>query len=611
MAAFVASPLCAAAPCRSSCTPARVSSSAASSQLLPATPLSPQGRAPLAAEGRGGRAIAATAATVASVVCGSRRSAPGRGRAARARARRAQLRAVGPRDLDVGTTPVLLLGGFLGAGKTTLLKHWLERAEGKVGVIVNDVAAVNIDSELVKETKTSAGGKVETLQLQNGCACCSLGDEMMAGVAQMLQSTEGGQRFDYMVIELSGVAEPIKVQRMFEDNEGAESLSSCGLSKVVTLVDCSTFCENYMEYKVVLERTDLVDSGGNELELAGLKVVELLVEQVEAADVVVLNKTDVTSAADLMATAEVVSALNPEAVVMETSFGQVSISKVMSAQLSKTEEKGDEHGHAEGHSSSHCHDEGHASSDEHGEGHSCSSSSGEHAQGHSHSHDGKVCADANCTDSNCADSGHENGHSHQHSHGDSASAATWTTAQERFGITSFTYKARLPFSAERLAAALQRWPMAQESSIRAFFESDDLEPVIQGQTDSTPFARVIRSKGFCWINTSPSERMYWSHAGKSMLMDRSGVWWGCMSPEQLQWMKEVSPEDFETIQETWLDEWADRRQELVFIGQQMDEAAIRQLLDSCLLTPDELEEYRVAQESELRELQAMSGEVPN
>ncbi|CAK0878364.1 unnamed protein product [Prorocentrum cordatum] len=256
-----------------------------------------------------------------------------------------------------------------GTGKTTLLKHWLEKAEGRIGVIVNDVAAVNIDSKLVKEQKTSAAGKVETVELQNGCACCSLGDELVLAVSRMMRLADaGGSPFDYIIVELSGVAEPQRVEDMFKDPAMAGLLQGCQLSKVVTVVDSSTFCQNYMDYQVMLERPDLVDVGGNELELAGLKVVELLVEQIEAADAVVLNKTDLAAAGDLAATREVVSALR-DVPLFETSFGKLGLAEVVSAPAAAApaEAAGDFHGHGghahhavEGHA-----DGGHA----HGKGH--------------------------------------------------------------------------------------------------------------------------------------------------------------------------------------------------------------------------------------------------
>jgi len=452
--------------------------------------------------------------------------------------------------------PVVLLSGFLGTGKTTLLKHWLENAEGRIGIVVNDVAAVNIDSKLVQQQKYDSDGKIDAIQMANGCACCSLGDELLVTIWELLELATEGEPFSQIVVELSGVAEPARVRSIFEEAEktGSEMMDRMKLSKVVTLLDASTFCKEYMEFAQIQERDDLMD--GDVGEMADLQVVELLVEQTEAANVVVLNKTDLANPDQLDATRAVVSSLNKKADVMETSFGKIPLSSFF--QVVETQERSgqEEHGH-------HGHSHG---GDSHGHGHA-----------------------ADCHDANCTDESH--GHSHSHSN------SSVTTAQERFGITSFTYTARRPFSEDRFAKALQKWPVPKQDDLGMLLASSE-----NAEKDH-PMSRVIRSKGFCWLETHPSSRMYWSHAGKDMQLKYEGLWWGAMTKDQIQLMETMAVGEYErSVREEFVDGFADRRQEIVFIGQRVDEAAIRVILDECLLNDDEMVAYKKKQSSDTKEL---------
>ncbi|CAK0869411.1 unnamed protein product [Prorocentrum cordatum] len=177
----------------------------------------------------------------------------------------------GSARLTAEPVPVVLLSGFLGTGKTTLLKHWLENAEGRIGVVVNDVAAVNIDAKLVDSQQVGASGSADFIQMSNGCACCSLGDELLVSIYDLLQLSTEDRPFSQIVVELSGIAEPQRVRENFVQaaEMGSEVVEGLRLEKVVTLVDTSTFCTDYMEYKKLLERPDLVeDDGGASFEAA-------------------------------------------------------------------------------------------------------------------------------------------------------------------------------------------------------------------------------------------------------------------------------------------------------------------------------------------------------
>jgi len=510
---------------------------------------------------------------------------------------------------------VVLLSGFLGTGKTTLLKHWLENSEGRIGVVVNDVASVNIDAKLVHQQKANARGTVDTIQLQNGCACCSLGDELITTIHDLIDLTQGGEPYSQIIVELSGVAEPRRVRDMFDRPPfpGLDGAAGIQLGKVVTLLDSSTFCKEYMEYSRLYERPDLMEEDAGEL--ADIKVVELLVEQVEEADVVVLNKTDLADGDILPATRAVIKALNGKAAMHETSFGRVSLNTILAdAEAPQEAAAGEGHSHgseAHGHSEAghadhgaeaHGHEEhGHEAHghEEHGCGHSHHEEAQDHghAEGHSHSsesheHDhSHACSDPDCTDPS---------HGHTHSH------SSVTTAEERFGITSFIYAARRPFHADRLAAVLQKWPVPNKDCLGDILSS----PPPAGK-DKSPFARVIRSKGFCWLDSYPNSRMYWSQAGKNLVLEFDNPWWGSLPEEQLRRLDEAPVGDYARARkEDWSEEWADRRQEVVFIGQQMDELAIRELLDGCLLEDGtEVEEYRKKQEKDLS-MNSMWAESP-
>jgi len=509
--------------------------------------------------------------------------------------------------------PVVLLTGFLGTGKTTLLKHWLENSEGRIGVVVNDVASVNIDAKLVNREKTNARGRVDTIQLENGCACCSLGDELLVTIYDLVQLAEEGEPFSHIIVELSGVAEPKRVRENFEMAEvaGSEVVDGVELSKVVTLMDASTFCTDYMAYSRMIERPDLMEEDC-EQEVADVKVVELLVEQLEGADVVVLNKTDLADAERLDATRAVVGALNEKASVFQTSFGRVPLSTVLAEpEPPAADAAHEDHGHqAEGHAhAEHGHEEhGHEAG-----GHSCGEHGHEEHGGHGHAERGHGHEEG-CGDPQCSDPSHGHSHeqcedpqctdpTHDHSHGHSHSSIT--TAQERFGITSFIYRARRPFHDERLKGVLARWPVPTKDCL-----GQVLADAGAGE-GASPFTRVIRSKGFCWLETYPSSRMYWSHAGKSLALDFDNFWWDALTESQLRMLGLLadSPEgDYARARrEDWTEEWGDRRQELVFIGQSMDEAGIRAALDECLVREgEELEAYRARQGQDAAASQAFA-----
>ncbi|EKX46337.1 hypothetical protein GUITHDRAFT_70755, partial [Guillardia theta CCMP2712] len=230
--------------------------------------------------------------------------------------------------------PITLLSGFLGAGKTTLLRQALENKEGlKVAVVVNDVAKVNIDSKLVRERTVGKGDDdlADCVELQNGCACCNASDELLEGMSQLLRlAKRRGIKYDRIIIELSGVAEPKNIRREFVEaaEAGNESMKLVELQTMITVVDSPSFTELYQSGDSINRRPDLCAEEGEEVVESDRKVVELLVEQVECADFIVLNKKDKMNPENMEYLTGVVGTINPSAQIVPCEWGKVSLDTV-------------------------------------------------------------------------------------------------------------------------------------------------------------------------------------------------------------------------------------------------------------------------------------------
>ena len=218
--------------------------------------------------------------------------------------------------------PVTVLSGFLGAGKTTLLNHILNNRHGlKVAVIVNDMSEVNIDADLVRDGGANLSRTDEKLvEMTNGCICCTLRDDLLREVRALAE----GRRFDYLLIESTGISEPLPVAATFDfRSEDGESLSDVArLDTMVTVVDAVNLLKDYAS-------TDFLEDRGEALENDKRTLVDLLVEQIEFADVVVLNKIDDASPGQRDAARKIIHALNPEAEVIEVSYGRVPFDRVL------------------------------------------------------------------------------------------------------------------------------------------------------------------------------------------------------------------------------------------------------------------------------------------
>lgn len=219
--------------------------------------------------------------------------------------------------------PVTVLSGFLGAGKTTLLNHVLGNREGRrVAVIVNDMSEVNIDAALVRDGGADLSRTEEQLvEMTNGCICCTLRDDLLKEVRQL--SRQG--RFDYLLIEGTGIAEPLPVATTFDfRDDNGESLSDVArLDTMVTVVDAVNLLKDYSSQDFLRDRGETAGEADDRA------LVDLLVEQIEFADVVVLNKVSDTSPADLDLARKIVRSLNPDAELIETDFAKVPLDKVL------------------------------------------------------------------------------------------------------------------------------------------------------------------------------------------------------------------------------------------------------------------------------------------
>lgn len=232
--------------------------------------------------------------------------------------------------------PVTVLSGFLGAGKTTLLNHILNNREGKrVAVIVNDMSEVNIDAELVREGGGNLSRSEEKLvEMTNGCICCTLRDDLLVEVRRLSEE----KRFDYLLIEGTGIAEPLPVAATFSfRDENDSSLSDIArLDTMVTVVDAINLLKDYGSNDFLRERGE---SNGDADERT---IVDLLVEQIEFADVIVLNKVSDISEEQRDVVRKIIMALNADARIIETDFSKVALSDVLDTGLFN-EEKAETH----------------------------------------------------------------------------------------------------------------------------------------------------------------------------------------------------------------------------------------------------------------------------
>lgn len=551
----------------------------------------------------------------------------------------------GSGDGENNIIPITILSGFLGAGKTSLLQHMLSNNEGKkIAVIVNDVASVNIDSKLVRgqivSGEEAAAKPAGIVELQNGCACCSISGELLSSVSELMTLSDMRQddeKFDHIVVEMSGVAEPRSVRNIFQEAMLYDMplMDRVQLDTLVTVVDCSTYLD-YLKskrladvdespelyYRNEEERKKTEDEDDSDWmqgfanspfdgSLAG-GVCDLIVEQTEVADIVLLNKIDLLPGGKVQEVEQLVAALNPRAKVLATQFGKIEnldeILAYIKGQGVAIDGVVDDHKDfvkaADAQQATcddpNCTDETH--SHEHSHNHATVDKSictdpdcNDESHNHEHSHTHATAEGSTCTDPNCTDDSHT--HEHAHSHSSSSSEKKTLHA----GIGTYVYRARRPFHPTRLISVLQHLPVVRGVPSETIGESG----LQVEESTSKVFKQVLRSKGFTWTADSNVKANYWSHSGSSFELQCLGRWWATLQPEL--WPDEARESilaDFdspahndETAATTAsIDTVGDRRQEIVFIGPGLgsfdSQAKVKLALDSCLLNDEEWNDFR-------------------
>ena len=216
--------------------------------------------------------------------------------------------------------PVTVLSGFLGAGKTTLLNHILHNKEGlKVAVIVNDMSEVNIDAQLVKQENTLNRTEERLVEMSNGCICCTLREDLLIEVEKLARE----RRFDYLLIESTGISEPLPVAQTFtyqDENNGIDLNKIARLDTLVTVVDCYNFPQDFSSLERLMEGDERT-------------IVNLLTDQIEFANVIILNKADLVTREELGTLKALITKLNPGAKVLTSIFGVVPLNEILSTHL--------------------------------------------------------------------------------------------------------------------------------------------------------------------------------------------------------------------------------------------------------------------------------------
>tara|TARA_B100001248_G_scaffold194134_1_gene149031 strand:+ start:296 stop:1510 length:1215 start_codon:yes stop_codon:yes gene_type:complete len=375
--------------------------------------------------------------------------------------------------------PVTVLSGFLGAGKTTVLSHILNNREGKkVAVIVNDMSEINIDAAMIKSDVSLNHSEEKLVEMSNGCICCTLREDLLLEVNKLAKDN----KFDYLVIESTGISEPLPVAETFTfaDEEGISLSDVAKLDTMVTVVDAVNFLKDYEEAKY------LQDTGESLGEDDERSVADLLVDQIEFADVLLVSKIDLVDAEDIEKLNAILKSLNTHAKIIPITQGQVSTNDVLNTGLFDFENARQAPGWLK-------------------------EMRGDHIP-----------------------------------------------ETEEYGISSFSYVARRPFYPQK------------------FFE------FLHG---TEQYGKLIRSKGFFWLGSRLEYAGQWSQAGGIARYGFAGRFWKSVPKQDWPTDKEY----LESIEESWVEPFGDMRQELVFIGQNLDKTAMIDALNDCLVSEEDLD----------------------
>ncbi|MFA5677636.1 MAG: zinc metallochaperone GTPase ZigA [Pseudomonas sp.] len=374
--------------------------------------------------------------------------------------------------------PVTVLSGFLGAGKSTLLNHVLKNRENRrVAVIVNDMSEINIDGTEVQRDVSLNRAEEKLVEMSNGCICCTLREDLLEEVSRLA----GEGRFDYLLIESTGISEPLPVAETFtfRDEQGRSLVDLARLDTMVTVVDGVNFMQDFHESDSLASRGETLGADDER------SITDLLIEQVEFADVILISKIDLISSAEREELMAILRGLNTHAEILPMSMGRVPLEKILDTGRFDFERAAQAPGWLK-------------------------ELRGEHIP-----------------------------------------------ESEEYGIASFAYRARRPFHPQRFHEFLsQEWTNG----------------------------RLLRSKGYFWLASKYREAGSWSQAGGLMRYGMAGRWWRFVPKEQ--WPRDQDEQ--QAIARQWDQQTGDCRQELVFIGQNIDFARLTRELDACLLNDQEM-----------------------
>ena len=420
--------------------------------------------------------------------------------------------------------PVTLLTGYLGAGKTTLLNHVLNNQEGyKVAVIVNDIGEVNIDAELIQKGGVVNEKDENLVPLQNGCICCTLKTDLIEQILGLVEQ----QKFDYILIEASGICEPIPIAQTISMLDGSYNdprlPKLCRLDNVVSVVDAARLSSEFGCGGALLN-DDIDDED----------IENLLIQQIEFCNTIILNKIDLVTEEELVNIKKVIRALQPEAKIIETTHGEVAISEILNtnnfdfdkvaSSAAWVQELNADHRDGESESENHHDEDGHEEHEHHHHDHD------EHHDHDDHDHDHHEKSSHDC---------HHHHHHHHHEGGE----------VEEYGISTFVYYRRQPFTKDKFEKFLASFPK-----------------------------NVIRAKGLFWIKEDKDWAIMFEQSGKQMDCTDYGQWLAAAPAHIRRKMFQEDPE----LQKDWDDKYGDRMIKLVFIGHNMDKEAITKALDDCL-----------------------------
>lgn len=411
--------------------------------------------------------------------------------------------------------PITLLCGYLGAGKTTLLNRVLTNQKGyKVAVIVNDIGEVNVDERLIaKEAQITDTSSL--VPLTNGCICCTLKSDMVQQIEDLMKTG----KFDYIMIEASGVCEPMPIAQAIEQIEIGK------LDNVVGVVDASRLVDEFDEGKALLK--DDIDEEDIE---------SLLIQQIEFCSTLIINKRDLVTDEQMKMVRAVINKIQPTVKVIETTRCEVPVDEIIgtdrfdfetvyaSAGWVKELEEHDEHAHDDEDDDEVCEKCGH----HHEEGEECDHEHSEHEHHHEHGeHDHE-------------EHGHHH-HHHEHKHeGES---------EDEYGIGSFVYYRRRPFNRIKLDEYASRWPRT-----------------------------IIRSKGVMWFSDEDDMAYVLETSGRQIQAGYSGNWLASCPKDEQEKVLAEEPE----MKKDWDEKVGDRMIKMVIIGRHMDKEQICKDLDACL-----------------------------